>query len=566
MSQTSDTVPTVLDIIAQHVKRSPDKLGIVSTASALTYAQLDSEIEKCADSLREYNIQRNEVVVIRSTPSAAFVCAAFGVLRAHGVLLLLDPSQPQHLQDRLISNVRARLIISAHDENCSLTISSTVQSPRIVSAASDVAYLIYTSGSTGTPKAVVCSHRGLSNVALGQLEIFQLKPEDRVAQIAPWSVDAALFEMILALGSGASLHIADQEARYSGRPLEQFLAREQASVMVATPSTLRALSPPLIPSVRLVISAGEALLPDVARPWVNRRLFNAYGVTEGTIWSTCSLITEATLMTKSASLPIGHAIPGCTVSVLDTTLRPVNVGEQGEIFIGGAGVAVGYMDVPESIGERFVTTPVGRMFRTGDIALCSEAGDISFVGREDEQVKLGGLRVELGEVRQVLTNYPAVRECAICVDGGRLVAYVVFGEGVKPESPAIIRWLEERLPRHMVPTLYIPVTHLPMTAWGKLDRSALKSPVQAIAERSRPSPSRGSSTESSLIQILREALELPAISPRDDLFMLGMTSLSMTIFISQASDKLGVAIDSVDVFEHPTVIELATLIDQRRDV
>jgi len=545
------TARTVSACLAYHRANAvADAHGVVDTAT------LSVIVDACADSLRVRGIQPGEPVAVRVPPSAAGIGAVLGVWLAGGVLVPLDPTQPLLRQQQILDAVGVRLVISAGADTHSCAVTDTGNPARTIGAGSDAAYVIHTSGSTGVPKGVVCTHTALVNVVRAQRDVFQLGPADRVAQLAPWCVDAFLFEVLLALTAGARLDIAKPDDRYPGPPVERFLGNGRATTIVATPSVLRALDPHQLPDLRLVISAGEALPPDLARTWAaGHRLVNAYGVTEATIWSTYAELDEKTLAAGGPVL-LGQPIPGCSLTILDP--HPDGAGE---LCIAGDGLALGYLDRKDLTTERFPIGPHGRVFRTGDLVIREDPDHLRFVGRDDEQVKLGGLRVELGEVRHVLTQHPDVHDCAVRQDGNRLVAYVVPAVGAVHRH-ALTEWMEQRLPIQMVPSLYVPMTKLSLTAWGKLDITALPSPADAVAAQQEPETEPESSTQTRLAHIASELLDLPSISLRDDLFLLGMTSLTMARFLRRVIDDLHAEIEPIDVFENPTIAELAVIVDK----
>ncbi|MFD7663837.1 non-ribosomal peptide synthetase [Streptomyces sp. NPDC059788] len=588
----------VPDMVEEHVRRRPTAAAVDAADGRIDYAALSARAGLCARELRRRGIRPGEPVAVRMTPSAAGVGALLGVLRSGGVLVPLDPVQPPLRQREITGLAGVRLTLSEGAGTEPYAVTDNGNAPRTLGATPGAAYVIHTSGSTGTPKGVVCTHAALANVAHAQRTVFGITPGDRVAQLAPWCVDAFLFEITLALTAGACLHVATPDDRYPGPPLERFLTRTRATAAVITPSGLRALRPEQVPGLHLVVSAGEALLPGPARTWAaGRRLVNAYGVTEGTIWTSYAELDDETLgrydgtaghddgtaghddgtaghddgtaghgdetAGSGNSVPLGRPIPGCSLTVLDRQLRPVPPGTPGEAYIGGAGLAAGYLDHDELTAERFPATPTGRAFRTGDIVVRDAAGGLRFVGRDDEQVKLGGVRIELGEVRHVLSRHPTVHDCTVRRDGPRLVAYVVPRQDAAVDRYALTEWLEQRLPIQMVPSLYVPMAALPLTPWGKLDVTALPAPDKEVAAQQDRTSTPGTATESWLTALAATLLGVPAVSPRDDLFLIGMTSVTMARLLRQVIEDLGVDLDPVDVFENPTPAELATVLDER---
>jgi amino acid adenylation domain-containing protein len=421
-------------------------------------------------------------------------------------------------------------------------------------AQGDAAYIVYTSGSTGTPKAVVCEHGALGGVVRAQHELLGVGPGDRVAAIAPQTVDAHIFETTLAICSGAELHIADEDQRHPGLPVRRFLRARQVTVLVATPTTLRTLAPHEHDSLRLVVSAGEAIDPDLARAWApGRRLVNAYGPTEATIWT-----TAADIHGDETEISLGSPIPGAHVEVVGPDLSPVGIGEVGELVIGGDGLARGYLNADD--GGAFVGTGTDRLYRTGDRVARRADGSLVFVGRDDEQVKLGGLRMEPAEIRHHLLRHPAVRDAAIRVDAGRLVAYVCGNDGADVDTRELMGFMEDRLPFQMVPTSFVVLDRLPTTEWGKLDTRALPSPFDALRDQAPILPPR-TATQERLVKLAAELLGLDDLSVVDDLFMLGLNSLLVARFIARINQDMGVELEPINLFMNPNITALAEYVD-----
>ncbi|MEU9804465.1 non-ribosomal peptide synthetase [Mycobacterium sp. NPDC050853] len=556
MTVTHNGIRSVGDLVAQAATRNPGAIAVTDTRGATSYGDLIGARDRIVADLRALDIVPGEVVAVRPHPGSELIAALLAVWHGGAVTLPLDPTQPAARQEQLIADSGARLVI---DGDPGETASVSLRPTPGRACAAGAAYIIYTSGSTGNPKGVICSQDALTAVATAQHRAFGITPADRVAQIAPWSVDAALSELTAALTVGAALHITHPDDRYPGPPLQEHLERSGATVLIATPSSLRALDTTGLGHVRLVLSAGEALTYDVAQQWApGRRLLNGYGVTEGTIWSTYAEIQPSQLVPGSP-LPIGTAIDGTVLHVLDEAGHPVSPGETGELYLGGRAVAIGYLDAGLT-AERFLDTGDGRVFRTGDHVRLAADGMLSFSGREDDQVKLGGHRVELGEVRAVLLRHPSIGDCVVRRDGDRLVGYYTPTESHPFDRHEVTNWLEELLPLHMVPTMYIQLAALPLTAWGKVDVAALPDPAQVLESLPERQPRPASVTEEALMSMLRVLLESADIFPSDDIFMLGMTSLKVARLMSQIKDRFGVSIVPVDIFEAPTVAELAELV------
>ncbi|HWK88508.1 MAG TPA: amino acid adenylation domain-containing protein, partial [Longimicrobium sp.] len=424
------------------------------------------------------------------------------------------------------------------------------------------AYVIYTSGSTGRPKGVLVPHRGLCNVAAAQQRTFGVGPDDRVLQFASLSFDAAAFELVMALASGAALCLAPREELLPGPGLLGVLRRHAVTTVTLPPSALAVLPVEELPALRNITVAGEALPAELVGRWgVRHRLWNLYGPTEATIWSTAAECGD-----PARKPDIGAPIANVRAYVLDDAMEPVPVGAAGELYVGGAGVARGYLGRPALTAERFVADPFGtepgaRLYRTGDRARWLADGRLDFIGRIDHQVKLRGYRIELGEIESRLMEHPAVREAVVIAREDtpgekRLVAYVVGGEGAGAD--VLRAYLGQALPEYMVPAAYLRLDALPVTPNGKLDRRALPAPEgDAYARHAYEAPV--GETERALAEIWAEVLGLERVSRHDNFFELGGHSLlAMQVIAYMGEVDLHVEVQAL--FEAPTPAELARLL------
>ncbi|MBW3655302.1 MAG: amino acid adenylation domain-containing protein, partial [Gemmatimonadetes bacterium] len=425
------------------------------------------------------------------------------------------------------------------------------------------AYVIYTSGSTGRPKGVLVPHRGLCNVAAAQQRVFGLGPDDRVLQFAALSFDAAAFELVMALASGAALCLAPREELLPGPGLLALLRRHAVTTVTLPPSALAALPVEDLPALRTITLAGEALPAELVERWGARhRLWNLYGPTEATIWSTAAECAD-----PARKPDIGAPIANVRAYVLDAALEPVPVGVPGELYVGGAGVARGYLGRPGLTAERFVPDPFGgeagaRLYRTGDRVRRLADGSLDFVGRVDHQVKVRGYRIELGEIEARLAEHPAVREAVVLAredEPGekRLVAYVVGG---RTTGADVLRaYLDETLPEYMVPAAYVHLDALPLTPNGKLDRKALPSPEgEAFARHGYEAPV--GEVEQALAEVWSEVLGVERVGRGDDFFDLGGHSLLVVLAVSRIKQVLDLEVEPGTVFECPVLKDLAEVL------
>ncbi|MFY1638150.1 non-ribosomal peptide synthetase [Solwaraspora sp. WMMB335] len=547
------TVPElILDRIhAESTHGEPSRLCLGGPDGELTYQQVGDVSAGLADRLLAHGVRPGEVVAIDAPRSTLAVCLALAVWRAGAAFLMFDPVQPKLRRQELLTDAGVRLLAGVTESEVTID----VVGDRPGHTSEDLAYVVYTSGSTGTPKGVLCRHRSLPPIVQMARDGFGITADDRVAMLAPLHVEGVVFEFMVPLALGASVHIPSVEQRGAPPELTKFLRERQVSVLVSTPTRLTDLDPVRFPALRLVISAGENLAPELARRWADgRRLINSYGVTEATIASTFAVIPP-----EVTRVPIGYPIAHNSVRVLDDHGRPVRPGGTGEMYLGGAGVAAGYLNRPQLTARRFVVVDGERTYRSGDFAEIDADGQLYFAGRRDGQVQLGGYRVEPGEVRGVLHGHPAVHDCAVIARDDRLVAYVVAHA---PTTPAQLRdWLAQRLPGYLVPARYVLLAELPRTAWGKVDLPALPDPELVSG------PADGSPSETTLAGLLGELLGTDTVRTDqfdDDLFLIGLTSILVARLIRRVEAELGVTLSPVDVFEHPTVRELAEVVDRAR--
>ncbi|WP_164003082.1 amino acid adenylation domain-containing protein, partial [Pyxidicoccus caerfyrddinensis] len=431
--------------------------------------------------------------------SAQLVVGMLAILKAGGAFLCLDPSLPSARLALMLEDSALQVLVThealLHQLPASLpcvpccleadaaAISHQPTTPPGVDVfPSQLAYAIYTSGSTGRPKGTLLSHRGLTNSALAAAQAHRLSASSRVLQFASPAFDAAILEIFAPLLAGATLLLAPRERLLPDAPLRTLLREGHITTVTLTPSVLAQLSHEELPLLRTVISAGEALPAEVARRWSQgRTLLNAYGPTEATV---CASITPQSVSPSEPS--IGKPWPNTQLYVLDAHLRPVPVGVPGELFIGGVGLARGYLRRPELTAERFIphpfsTEPGARLYRTGDLVRWRANGEVEYLGRTDSQVKLRGFRIELGEVESSLEEHASVLQAVAMVREDvpglrRLVAYLVPAPGEALDTAALRASLQQRLPDYMVPSAFAVLQALPLTSSGKVDRKALTAP------------------------------------------------------------------------------------------
>ncbi|HEU4595768.1 MAG TPA: amino acid adenylation domain-containing protein [Pyrinomonadaceae bacterium] len=579
----------VQNLFERQARLTPDAVAVVFGDEQLTYRQLDERAARLARGLRGIGVGRESRVGVMVSRSAALPVALLAVLKAGGAYVPLDPTYPADRLAYMAEDARLSALITEQG----LLERTPPTSARVVTLdgawppdsgpdargdlsgaeGSDAAYVIYTSGSTGRPKGVVIEHRTVVNFLAAMRSLFHTGPGDLCLAVTTISFDIAALELYLPLATGARVEIVTAEEAADGLLLARRLERGDVTLMQATPSTWRLLlaagwrgQPNLT-----TLCGGEALPGDLAAELAARcgRLWNMYGPTETTIWSTAREVSSDALARAaqtSAAVGIGGPINNTSVHVLDPRLRPQPAGVHGEVFIGGTGLARGYLNRADLTAEKFIPDPFSqepgaRMYRTGDAARRLAGGEVEYLGRLDSQVKVRGFRIELGEIESALREYEAVSEAVAVVreDGPgdkRLVAYVVAGEGEGAAlAPGLRAYLRERLPEYMVPSAFVVLDELPLTRNGKIDRKALPAPERAAGSNEYVAPR--TEVEEALARIWAEVLKVERVGVNDNFFELGGHSLLAMQLISRVREMFDNDFPVRAVFESPTVAEMA---------
>ena len=570
---------SVHEMIEAQARQTPDAVAAVFEGEELSYRELDRRAERLARHLRARGAGPDAVVGLCLEPSLETLIGILGILKAGAAYLPLDPESPARRLDLMLSDAavpvvvtrRALLGVLPHGRPATVCLDDAdrwdpgADAPAGSVAGEQGAYVIYTSGSTGRPKGVQVTHRALVNLLRSIGRLCGVDGRDVVLALSPLTFDIATLELLLPLTVGGRVAIVSRETARDGRLLAGALARTGATVMQATPATWRMLVDSGWSGAKglKALSGGEALPHELAQALLARGvvLWNLYGPTETTIYSAGAPV-------RAGEPPmLENRIPNTRLYLLDRHLSPVPVGVPGELYIGGAGLARGYLGRPALTGERFVPDPFSgepgaRMYRTGDLLRRRANGALEFLGRTDHQVKLRGFRIELGEIEATLAAHPRVRQVVVLLredepGDRRLVAYAVPAAGEPPAQSDLRGHLGRTLPDYMVPSAIVLLEDLPRTANGKLDRAALPAP-----DRRRPEPSAEhavpmSALEQVLAEICGEVLGISAIGAHDDFFALGGHSLLATRVVSRIEAVLGIELPLRHLFEAPTVAGLA---------
>ncbi|MCX4830316.1 non-ribosomal peptide synthase/polyketide synthase [Streptomyces sp. NBC_01016] len=557
------------ELFLDQVRRTPDAPALVSGTRTLTFSELADRAGALARLLAEAGIEAEQRVGIVLPRSVDLVVALHGVALAGGAFVPVDPAHPAERIAQTLTDAAPVLVLTTTGtalpetgvrrldvDALDLTGDTLARPVR----AEQAAYVIYTSGSTGRPKGVVVTHAGIPGLARAQKAVFDVDESARVLQFASPSFDASVSEVAVTLLAGACLVVAPREELLPGAPLVRTFAEHGVTHVTLPPAALRELRPEDLPTLRSLAVAGEQCPPQLAELWsAGRRMINAYGPTETTVCATMSAP-----LSGFGVPPIGTALQGLAVRVLDAHLQPVPVGVVGELYVSGAGLARGYLDRPGQSAERFVADPFGapgaRMYRTGDQVAWREDGQLVYVGRADRQIKLRGFRIEPGEIEAAVTRAPEVAASAVVVredrpGDRRVVAYAVPAPGATVVPEALRTRLREELPDHMVPAAVVVLDRIPVTVNGKLDQAALPAPSYAAA----PGAAFHDPVEELLAEVFAEVLGVDRVGVDDSFFDLGGHSLLAMRLVARVSAVLGTELAVRAVFETPTVRELARI-------
>ncbi|MBN1204929.1 MAG: amino acid adenylation domain-containing protein [Myxococcaceae bacterium] len=567
-------------LIAARAARAPDAIAVSARGASLTYGELMARAHALAHHLAGQGVRRGDRVGVCLPRGVELVVALLGILETGAAYVPLDPDFPRERLDYMVSDARLAALVTTTApgipalEGCGARVELGTDGPRIFGAPApplgvdvrgeDVAYVIYTSGSTGRPKGVVIPHGAVVNLLQAMGRRLELTAEDSWAAVTTISFDIAAAELFLPLLVGARVVLLDREVTTDALALAATLEEQRATVMQATPTTWRMLveSGWAGRGGLQALAGGEALPEPLARALVPRcrALWNFYGPTETTIWSTCQRLSAAEPVT------IGRPLDNTTVYLLDGALRPVPRGVAGDLFLGGEGLAHGYHGRPELTAERFLPDPFraapgARMYRTGDIARYRADGTIEWLGRGDFQVKVRGFRIELGDIESALRTAPGVREAVVVArpdgaGGHRLAAYCLAAEGTELTSATLREHLSERLPPYMLPAAFVAVAAFPMTLNGKIDRTALPEPSEVAEAREEPYAPPRDATEAALQELWRQVLGRPRIGVHDSFFELGGDSISAMRLSARARAR-GLAFSPHALLAGPTIAQLA---------
>ena len=580
---------TLPELLAEQAARTPEATAVLFGGERLSYSELDRRSNQLARRLRALGVGPESRVAVCLERSPALMVGLIGVLKAGGAYLPVDPETPRGRVAALLASAGAGLAVTeerlrpivSDSASAVLTldgdeteIASESDAPLVqiakTAVATNLACVIYTSGSTGEPKGVLLTHRNLVNLVASFLASYRPEPADRILPLTAIGFASFVGEIFPLLCAGGTLVLPDRAELLDVSALVGLISRHGVSIVSTVPSMMASLNAlrDRLPRLRLILVGGEALAAgDVDKLFGSVRIVNGYGLTETSVCSTCHTLAAADLI-PGAIPPIGRPLMNHRVYLLDRHLRPLPVGCPGEIYVAGDGLARAYLGDPAATAGRFVPDPWdtgARMYRTGDLGLIRSDGELVYLGRIDQQVKLRGYRIELAEVESVLALHPRIKESFVTVrsmrsEGGepQLVGYLVPDEmSTAPTVGELLVYLREKLPDYMVPGALVTLAALPLTLNGKIDLALLPAPDRARPSLASAYSAPRSELERTITALWQEELKVETVGVDDNFFDLGGHSLRMAKVHARLKEALGREISLIELFQYPTVSSLA---------
>lgn len=564
----------LVDAFREQVLRTPEAIAVVYKEESLSYAELDAKSDQLAMCLQYSGVEKDALVCICTERSSSMLISILGVLKAGAAYVPIDPSYPAERIHYILEDTQASVLIK--DATCLEIISeeiiqidvdadweeiskvSAIELPAI--QPSQLAYVIYTSGSTGKPKGVMIEHQGIMNTIYAQIEDFNINEGEHCLQFASQSFDASVSEIFTSLIKGATLYIIDEDTKSDLQSFVNYIKANKIDCATLPPAFFRLLEIEDLKTIKAIVTAGEQAAFEKAKAYAQVGQFiNAYGPTEASICAT--LFKEK----FTDFIPIGRPLANAAVYILDNDFNVVPVGVPGELCISGAGVARGYLNRPELTAEKFVENPFNpgtKMYLSGDLAKWLPDGNLLFLGRKDDQVKVRGYRIELGEIENVLSQFEKVQSCCVLAkkdqnNNNQLIGYVVK-ETSAVDKNEIQEYLKALLPDYMVPAQWVFLEEMPLTTNGKIDKKQLPDVDTSISSSAQyVAPS--TEIEETLVSVWKELLTANSIGVKDNFFELGGDSI-ITIQLVSRVKRLGYQLKPRDIFDYQTIEELAQFV------
>lgn len=588
------------ELFEEQVARTPANTAVVFDRMQLSYRELNERANQLAHALRALGVGPEQMVGICLERSVEMMVTIVAVLKAGGAYVPIDPAYPKERQSFMLEDAKAPVLLTtaalsrqmpAHsakeihlDTEWPLIAKHSAENPARLTNPDNIAYIIYTSGSTGKPKGVMIMHSNVVRLFAATEQWFSFSESDTWTLFHSFAFDFSVWEMWGALLYGGRLIVVPQLTARSPETFHELLVKQRVTILNQTPSAFRYLieadersdlSQKLC--LRFVIFGGEALDFKALRSWMERHphgptLINMYGITETTVHVTYFEVTQAAIANAEGSL-IGERIPDLQLYILDKHLQPAPIGIPGELFVGGGGLARGYLRCPELTAEKFIADPFlkvpgGKLYKTGDLTRYLADGNIEYLGRIDQQVKIRGFRIELGEIEAAINKQPSIQQAVVIAredrpGDKRLVAYVVPSSGATLQTPELRSALKQVLPEYMVPS-FVPMKIIPISANGKVDRKALPAPEESNeGQRERTYIGPRNDLERAILDVWTRVLGAHQIGVTDNFFDLGGHSLLAVRVVSALRNELDIEVGITMLFAHPSVEELAQALEEK---
>ena len=585
--QVRDTTATT--VFEEHASNLPSEVALVTHDEQLTFAELNNRANQLAALLAHRGAAAGQRVGLCLNRGSDLVVSMLAVLKSGASYLPLDPAHPPSRVAGIVADAEPVAVLAHRDTMTTLSAADVPvlvlddlraelagqpdTDPEPASGPDDISYVIYTSGTTGQPKGVLTTHRSLVNFTDSIRDLFGITPRDRILGFASATFDVSVFEIFAALLNGASVRLLSDQERLSIEQLQAVLERDGITITDIPPAVMTLLAPEHLTDLRIAFVGCEAFSGELVNRWnKGRRLFNGYGPTECTV----TMIVEECPGSWDAEPPIGLPMANHVAHVLDDKQRLLPVGIPGELVIGGAGLATGYLRSPELTAAKFLPDPFGtasdgRLYRTGDLVTRLPDGRLVFLGRVDQQVKIRGLRIELGDVESALASYPGIGQVSVRdwadPDGQRYLAgYVTPGPGKTgvPDIGAIRDHLAGRLPAYMIPAQFVVLDELPLNSSGKVSKRELPEPDLSAGPGAASTGPRTETERIVLEEVLIPLLRNQSVGIYDDFFRAGGNSLQAAQLMSALNRRFSVSISLADFFTSPTAAHLASVVDSLR--
>ncbi|MGY4689623.1 amino acid adenylation domain-containing protein [Salibacterium sp. K-3] len=586
--QTYDKSATIHEIFENRAKEFPHKAAVIAKEERITYSELDKASNRLSRYLLKQGVKTETKVAVSLDRSIGFIISILAILKAGGTYIPLDPEQPENRRKYILKDSGCKYLLTDH--NYLLEDSYTIihyngenwrneksDGLHLSVYPDQVAYIIYTSGSTGSPKGVLNTHHNVKRLFESASKHMRFTEDDKWTLFHSTAFDFSVWELWGALFHGGAVYIISTELKRKPNEFFQFLSKEKITVLNQTPSAFKEISrvldgyKTLTHDLKYIIFGGEALQFSDLQPWFKHygdktKLINMYGITETTVHVTCKEIKEEDL--KNNGSLIGRPLDDLQVYILDENYQPVPIGVPGEIYVEGAGIALGYHDRFSLTAEKMVPSPFSdtgaRLYKTGDIAKYTANHDIEYVGRTDDQVKIKGHRIEPGELQQVILGYRSIENCIVLVHKNEqgeneLASFVVFKEVHGDQLKEIQKSLLSDVPRYMYPAHLYSVETIPMTSNGKVDKGSLL--ARCVNNDNNRGKGPHTLIERDLVEVWKSVLKKEVINVDDNFFSLGGDSIRSLKIISEA-EKKGYTFTLEDVFEYQTIEELATFLEE----